>query len=401
MLRERTTTVLGVVFVLAVLAAFVTIAFTYRLSQAIDRERVALVALEREIAAVEVALSDFKAAQYAYFAPESQPHDVWLRRGTELMARLETMLTARREATANGAARARYDAALGALAGLSDGDSRARSELANAQSGAAADLVFNDGVETVQRVRAELSAAQTAEATASAERITTLQHSSLGITGGAFAFVVVLLLLVSRTPRLDAPSPASLTAQMIRDLPPPVKAPAPPAPTTAAKASPVLPVPAPAISLPEAAELCVDLARVIDGRDVPALIERAAGLLDAKGVILWSPDGAGEALRPSLTHGYSPKVVSRLGTLEVAADNVTSLCFRSMRAQVMPGSGPDSSGAIAVPIITPGGCAGVLSAEVRDARPSPELIALTRIIAAQFAALVGPGGGETRTAVQA
>ncbi len=46
------------------------------------------------------------------------------------------------------------------------------------------------------------------------------------------------------------------------------------------------------------------------------------------------PTGPGSTLRPSLTHGYSDKVIAKLGVLDVAADNVTSLSFRSMRPQI-------------------------------------------------------------------
>jgi hypothetical protein len=186
---------------------------------------------------------------------------------------------------------------------------------------------------------------------------------------------------------------------MLRELPPPVK-PAAPSPAR-------VPTPAPApalplttgVNLPEAADLCVDLARVMDTRDVPALLERAASVLDAKGVIIWTVDSAGTTLTPALTHGYPGKVLSRLGVLDVAADNVTSLSFRSMRPQTMPGGEPGAAGAIAVPLMTASGCSGVLAAEVREGRPAPEMIAVTTILAAQFATLIGPVDlGATRAA---
>jgi hypothetical protein len=195
----------------------------------------------------------------------------------------------------------------------------------------------------------------------------------------------VVALGVGRPPKPSAASGAALTAQMIRDLPPPVKPATPLRPPT-----PPPPPPAPAVNLPDAAELCVDLARVMDSRDVPALLERATKVLEARGVILWMVDAAGGVLRPSLSHGYSDRVLNRLGALDVDADNVTSLAFRSVRPQVMPGNAPGAAAAIAVPLVTASGCGGVLSAELRDSRPAPELLALTRIVAAQFATLIAP-----------
>jgi FtsP/CotA-like multicopper oxidase with cupredoxin domain len=135
----------------------------------------------------------------------------------------------------------------------------------------------------------------------------------------------------------------------------------------------------------------VDLARVMDSRDIPALLGRAANALEASGVVIWVASGDGQSLVPALTHGYSSKVVSRLGSLEVAADNITSACFRSARPQTMAGVGqPGATSAVAVPLITADGCNGVLAAELRVAKPPMEVMALARIIAAQFAAMVTP-----------
>jgi len=101
-------------------------------------------------------------------------------------------------------------------------------------------------------------------------------------------------------------------------------------------------------------------------------------------------DAAGGVLHPSLSHGYPEKVLNRLGTLEVDSDNVTSLAFRSVRPQMMAGASPGAAGAVAVPLVTAAGCSGVFAAELRDSTPAPELLALTRIVAAQFATLIAP-----------
>ena len=107
-------------------------------------------------------------------------------------------------------------------------------------------------------------------------------------------------------------------------------------------------------------------------------------------MIIWVADSDGSRLQPTLTHGYSDKVLSRLGTLDVEDDNMTSLAFRSMRSQQIEG-GANSAGAIAVPLVTASGCTGVLAAEVREARlASADAIALARILAAQFATIIAP-----------
>jgi hypothetical protein len=54
-----------------------------------------------------------------------------------------------------------------------------------------------------------------------------------------------------------------------------------------------------------------------------------------------------------------------------------------------------------VPLVTASGCGGVLSAELRDSKPAPELLALTRIVAAQFATLIAPAEAGAPRAAEA
>jgi len=96
------------------------------------------------------------------------------------------------------------------------------------------------------------------------------------------------------------------------------------------------------------------------------------------------------SLLPVLTHGYSERVLLRLSALDINSDNVTSFSYRSVRPQTMLGSGPGTTSAIAVPLVTSGGCNGVLAAEVYDAKPTPEFISVARLVAAQFATMINP-----------
>jgi hypothetical protein len=272
-------------------------------------------------------------------------------------------------------------------------DARARDQIRADQRLLAGDIVLNDGLDDTQRMATELAGARTAESLAATAAAVKIARIRFGLNVLAALAALGLVWLASRRPAAaqTAASSAAQTAQMLRDLPPPVKASV--AGATPAVARPIVTAPVappPAVNLPDAAELCVDLARVMDTRDVPTLLERAASVLGAKGVIVWMADGSGLLLRPTLTHGYSDRVITRLDTLEVAAENVTSLSFRSMRPQVMNGAAAGSAGAVAVPLITAAGCTGVLSAETRESKPAPETIAVARILAAQFATLIAP-----------
>jgi GAF domain-containing protein len=60
-----------------------------------------------------------------------------------------------------------------------------------------------------------------------------------------------------------------------------------------------------------------------------------------------------------------------------------------------------SGGAIAAPLVTPGGCVGVMAAEVRhDSERQDATLAAATIVAAQLATLVGPptARAQARTA---
>ena len=244
-----------------------------------------------------------------------------------------------------------------------------------------------DAQQATDKLNAELSAARAFEAQASTTKITRLGQFRLAMNGLALGFVVLVALYLSRPAAPAEVKPAATTFQMLRDLPPPVKNVAP----QPSVAPPPPPPPPRLVNLSAAADLCVDLARVIDGRDVPALVERACSVLEAKGVVLWVADAGGNWLTPSVTHGYPDKVVSKLGPLQIDSDNVTSLAFRSLKPQVMTSLTPGASSAIAAPLVTSTGCVGVLAAELRQNKPGPDVLPVASIIAAQLAALVAPG----------
>jgi hypothetical protein len=94
-------------------------------------------------------------------------------------------------------------------------------------------------------------------------------------------------------------------------------------------------------------------------------------------------------------------VLQRLGSLDTTADNPTCLAFRSMQTQAVPGPGVGSTGAIAAPLITPSGCIGVLSAEVKKSTPSEDTLAVARMFAAQLATFVAPTATVAQQAAQA
>lgn len=398
----------GALLGLIVLLAAGTLVQDFRFDSLLTRERASAAAIDRELASIITSIADLRAAQAGYVATGQAPA-AWMTRATEAFDRVTRGLEARKAAAPNAEALVKYEGALKDVANLGSIDSRVRESITQEDRLHAGDLIFIDAQQASDAAQSELTVARAAEEQAATQRTSRLAMMRLGMNGLAIAFITIIALYFGRSLSILRNAPPASTAQMIKDLPPPVKGTAtlnlsspPPAPVVPAAPpvpTPAGPVPRP-VSLSAAAELCVDLARLLDGRDVPGLLERTAMLLDAKGIMIWAVDTGGALLRPSMCHGYSEKVLTRLRPLQVDADNVTSLAFRSMQAQSMSGATAADSGALAVPLITASGCVGVLAAEVRPGKPHPDLLSVARIVAAQFSTLVAPFDGAQPATAQ-
>jgi hypothetical protein len=143
------------------------------------------------------------------------------------------------------------------------------------------------------------------------------------------------------------------------------------------------------LDLAAIAGLCTRLARAIQPRDIAPVLEDAARMLNAVGVILWMWDPATRTLRHVLAYGYSAELVARLPRVRYDTDNAIAEAFRSNSTRIVKGSG-QATGAVVVPMVTPAGCAGVLALELHDREEERESVhALATILAAQLATLFG------------
>ena len=141
------------------------------------------------------------------------------------------------------------------------------------------------------------------------------------------------------------------------------------------------------LDLCAAAQLCTELGQLHDPADATERLARASQLLNASGAIVWVWEPIGAALQPALTHGYSPQVVTQLPLVRREADNATAAAFRSARLAVVAG-GEHGNGALAVPVLAPTGCVGVLALELPDGRERLRPVqAMATILAAQMATL--------------
>jgi hypothetical protein len=143
------------------------------------------------------------------------------------------------------------------------------------------------------------------------------------------------------------------------------------------------------VALPELAELCVRLARAADTQDLQPVLCDAARLLDAAGLTLWMWDANSGMLHPALVHGYAPEVAAQLPSVPRDSENSVAAAFRTTQTRVVDNDGTDT-GAVAVPLRTSAGCAGVLAFELRHGgERRPCVRACAEILAAQLSLMVG------------
>jgi hypothetical protein len=342
-----------------------------------------------------LSVMELRMSQQAYVAA-GQGDEFWGSRVAGRISALREELIALRALASSPQAQQQIDEAGSALGDFERMDARAREYTRGNQRLLASDLIFSDGLEKTEAMVAAVAAARRIEKSdATALERATRRRELLAAGATAASAVAVGLLLVPSPkptivekiivpPALPLPESEGLMLRDARDPAPPLPAETPPS------IREVEPEPRDPLDLGRVASLCTELARVSDNRSLPAVLERTAMVLDANGVVLWIADPDGRELNPIVTHGYPPQLVTRLGTIPRDAQNATAAAFRTSLMQTVDGDSI-SNGAIAVPLITPAGCVGVMAAEVRHGGEKEEgKLAAAAIVAAQLATLVGP-----------
>jgi CHASE3 domain sensor protein len=348
-------------------------------------------AFDQSATAVERTVLDLRAAQQAYVAA-GQGMDFWIPKVSESTAALKRRLESLRSLATAPPAQSALDNASSALQDFEQMDRRTRDYVRNGQKLLAADLIFADGLEIVGAMTASIDQARREEVAARDALVKGERRAEgLAVAGAAAIALVAMLMLV--------PGPAASVDNAQAGIPamPLMLAPEPAARAETSETTPSLaaesaiqPTALPALDLDTIASLCSDLAKVVDTHALSALLGRAAGVLDAPGIVLWIADPDGRELTPIVTHGYPPQIAVRLGTILRDAENATAAALRTSLLQTVAAD-PISNGAIAAPLVTPAGCVGIMAAEVRrHGEQDPAKLAAATIIAAQLATLVGP-----------
>ncbi len=344
---------------------------------------------------------ELRAAQQAYVAA-GQGEPFWIQKAATLTGALHDAIATLRGAASSPDAQSAADNAASALQDFEQMDHRARDYTRSGQKLLASDLIFADGLEITGAIAGSIDQARVSETQARDARLASarrLELAALAAAGGAG--ILVLLLLTPNPRRIEPVAPA------VDEAPPAAATAAGSADFAAAldRAFPSEPVApstvAPSVDFSRIATLCGDLARVVDTRALPAILERAAAVLEAPGIVLWIADPDGRELSPIVTHGYSQSMVARLGTIRSDAQNATASAFRTALLQTVHADAV-SNGAIAAPLVTPAGCVGVMAAEVRhEGEKDPAKLAAAGIVAAQLATLVGPPSTRAQARTEA
>lgn len=345
-----------------------------------------------------VSLADLRASQQAYVAA-GQDNSYWMTRVAAQLESVRADLTSLSLASTAPGTVSALDDARTSIDNLARMDARARDHSAAGQDLLASDLIFTDGLELARNAASHVQLARMTER-ASHDASTEVHRKSQGIAlataMGTGVFVALLLLPVAplttigNTERNTDDAATEKGGSELTTLPAwevDLES-----DRLAIVGEPDLQRKEPASSqspnIRLAANLCTDIGRMSTTSELPALLARAAQILNASGIIIWVLDGSGSALRPAIGHGYSTSTLARHGTIPCDGDNATAAAFRENKMHVVPGS-ISSTGAIVAPLMSATTCNGVVSMELNNGwESSQEVQSTAAIITAQLATLV-------------
>jgi hypothetical protein len=351
--------------------------FIFQTEQQLASRRAAARQFAERAIAVERALADVRAGQQAYVAA-GQGADVWMPKVAALAGEAARAVDELRATAASAEARSALMEAAANIIEIGHVDRRAREYLKADQQLMAGDVVFSEGGQTTALAATKVEAARVAEQHAldASESAARRRQRYAAGAGALLAGIVIVLVALGATSSADTaagtavrPTPAdhSNSALQLHEELPRHSAPA----------------------MKAAAELCTEIGRVRDQADLTNLLGRAAGLMDASGLVVWIGNTAGADLRPVLAYGYPAQTVSRMPPVQRSGDNAAAAAYRTGAMQIVLARPGVSNGALVAPLLTPEGCIGALTAEIKTrGETSDTTQALATLFAAQLASVL-------------
>jgi hypothetical protein len=350
-------------------AAFLFLTIDQRASKAITLAGDASIRLSR----MSDTIAGLGTAQQSYVAP-GQLDEPWFERAATLTAELSRELQQAPESLRSPGAPAALDQLAASVATLTAVDARTRENLQLGQELMASDVIFSDGRNLLDMMLVSLRDLQAAEQAHLRVQLSALARQRwLGLGAIATLWLCLLQVLMARSRRASLIGVRGSPEEEPRAAQPPAEAPPRPEPRTP-------------IDLAAAAMVCTDLSRITTTAGLSGLLVRAAGVLDASGLILWI--SAGEQLFPVMAHGYSDATLARMGPIARDAENAAARAWRTGQLTVVAAARAGGQGAIVTPLFGHQSCIGVLSAELRQGEDSPAVQAVATMIAAQLSTVV-------------
>jgi hypothetical protein len=317
-------------------------------------ERAATGALQVQAQALLSTLADVRAGQVGYVA-RGQGEDFWLGRVSRLLPVLDRQMSEFEAGLTSSVAQADLESAAAAIENFHKLDARAQEYVKGRDPLLASDLIFSDGLGAMATATTQVQAALKDELQAREASAAGLKMRELMILAGGAGGVLLILMILGF-------SGASKAAEAEKGSDP-IPSAQPATFTKVTGADPGL--------LATAAKVCTEMARVMETKQLPALLERAARVLDASGMIVWIADPSGRELRPAMAFGYSEQVMARMGSIPRDATNAAAAAYRAGEMRTANGDGI-ANGALVAPLLTADGCIGVLSAEMRGGSEKDE-----------------------------
>ena len=347
-------------------------------------------------------LASLRAAQQAYTA-DGQGSDFWAPKVATLLESAAESVESLRTSAASAAARGVLIEASSNIAQFAKIDRQARGYLADGQELMASDVIFSSGSDAARAAVRQLEASLLAEHQSFDLAEAAIQRQQAYTVGGVAGLTLLIVGLLALSPAVAAPTSAESQGDQTQENEDATIEGGLSLRPALLEGSHAAELPrVPMAELQAAAELCVGFSSVKDMSDLQGLLAEAATVLDAAGLIVWLGSTTGADLRPILAHGYSTDALDHMGTIPQSADNATAQAYRTGRLQIVLARPGVSSGAVVVPLYSPDGTVGALTAEITGgAEASDAVQALATIFAAQLATILAPSAETADHAIQA
>ena len=362
------------IVVIAIATAVTGTYFLKNIDADMNAQRARTDALRTQAAALLATLADVRAGQFAYVA-RGQGEAFWMSRVESLMPALRKQTSEFGAFLTSPAAQSAFESASAALENFRTVDAKVKEFVQSGSPLLAGDMIFSDGLESTATAMSQITSALNEELQHGNSALAALRTRQLAVLGGGFAVIFLMMMGLAITGEASA---KTAEPEAVASAPEPVRFEAP-LPKARAAITP---------KLLSTAQLCAELARVAESRQLPNLLERAAKVLDATGMIVWVAEPSRQALVPAIAHGYEDKMVARMGSIHRDSNNAVAAGYRLSEVRTVAGDS-FTNGAMIVPLMTSEGCVGVLSAELKAGSEKDESAqALATIFASQLATLV-------------